>query len=54
MVKVVVTGELIANPRRAETGDGWEQMLVIDKIIEVSKATTSSVIKAPQQTQEDN
>ncbi|WP_194851685.1 component of SufBCD complex [Nonlabens antarcticus] len=54
MVQVIVTGKLIPNPRKVGTGEGWEQMLVIDKIIEVRKAKTSSVMKAPAQEQEDN
>ncbi|PRP67853.1 component of SufBCD complex [Nonlabens agnitus] len=52
MVQVVVTGELVPNPLKAETGEGWDQMLVIDKIIEVRKSKSSSVIQA--QEQEDN
>ncbi len=49
LVQVKLTGELIPNPLKAETGEGWDQMLVIDQIIEVSKATTSSVMQAPTQ-----
>jgi hypothetical protein len=54
MVQVVITGELIPNPRKAETGEGWDQMIVIDKIIEVRKAKSSAVMQAPAPEQEDN
>lgn len=54
MVQIIVTGELKPNPRKQETGDGWDQMLVIDKIIEVRKATTSAVMQPPVSKQEDN
>ncbi|SCY31659.1 NlpE-like protein with OB domain [Nonlabens sp. Hel1_33_55] len=54
MVQVTVTGELVPNPVKAETGEGWDQMIVIDKIIEVRKSGSSSVISAPAQEQEDN
>jgi hypothetical protein len=54
MVQVVITGELIPNPRKAETGEGWDQMIVIDKIIEVRKAKSSAVMQTPTQEQEDN
>jgi hypothetical protein len=54
MVQVVITGELIPNPRKAETGEGWDQMIVIDKIIEVRKAKSSAVMQTPAQEQEDN
>jgi len=47
MVQVVLTGELKPNPKKAETGEGWDQMLVIEKIIEVRKAKTSTVMQAP-------
>ncbi|BAO54947.1 hypothetical protein [Nonlabens marinus] len=54
MVQVVVTGELIPNPRKKETGEGWDEMLLIDKIIEVRKSSSSSVMQAPVPNQEDN
>jgi hypothetical protein len=54
MVQVIVTGELIPNPRKQETGEGWDEMLVIDKIIEVRKSSSSAVMKEPVQNQEEN
>jgi hypothetical protein len=54
MVQVVITGELIANPRKTETGEGWDQMIVIDKIIEVRQAKSSAVMQAPAPEQADN
>jgi len=53
MVQVVLTGELMPNPKKAETGEGWDQMLVIDKIIEVRKGKMSTVMQAPAQKQEE-
>jgi len=54
MVQVVITGELIPNPRKEETGEGWDQMIVINKIIEVREAKSSAVMQAPAPKQEDN
>jgi len=54
MVQVIVTGKLMPNPRKQETGEGWDQMIVIDKIIEVRKSSSSAVMKEPVQNQEDN
>ncbi len=54
MVQVVVTGELVPNPRKKETGEGWDEMLLIDKIIEVRKSSSSSVMQAPVPNQEEN
>ncbi|MBF4985905.1 component of SufBCD complex [Nonlabens mediterrranea] len=44
MVNVILKGELVPNPLLVETGEGWEQMLIIDKIIEVTPATSAAVV----------
>ncbi|AZQ43044.1 component of SufBCD complex [Nonlabens ponticola] len=54
MVAIKVTGELIENPFRKETGTGWEKMLVIKDIIEVQPAKTKSVMQMPATTIEEN
>jgi hypothetical protein len=48
MVQVIVTGDTMPNPKKIETGQGWDQMLVIDDIIEVKKAASTSVTRMPQ------
>ncbi len=45
MVNVVVHGIKKPNPMRVETGDGWEHMVTITKIIEVAPASSINVIK---------
>ncbi len=51
MVRVIVKGDVKPNPLKEENGEGWDQMIVIDTIIEVraSKAMPVSALK-----QEDN
>ncbi|PQJ31585.1 component of SufBCD complex [Nonlabens arenilitoris] len=44
MVNVIVKGELTPNPLLLETGEGWEQMLIIKEIIEVTPATSAAVV----------
>ncbi|OUS15881.1 component of SufBCD complex [Nonlabens dokdonensis] len=44
MANVVIHGKLGPNPRHLETGDAWEQMITITKIIEVSPAKSANVI----------
>ncbi|GAK92563.1 hypothetical protein JCM19298_3051 [Nonlabens ulvanivorans] len=44
MVNVILKGELVPNPLLVETGEGWEQMLIIKEIIEVTPATSAAVV----------
>lgn len=44
-VNVVIHGVEKPNPLREETGEGWEKMITIKKIIEVTPAYNSQVIK---------
>ncbi|GAK74883.1 hypothetical protein JCM19296_461 [Nonlabens ulvanivorans] len=44
MVNVILKGELVPNPLLLETGEGWEQMLIIKEIIEVTPATSAAVV----------
>ena len=46
MVNVVIHGSVKTNPMRIATGEGWEQMVTITKIIEVTQATSANVISA--------
>jgi len=43
-VNVVIHGTEGPNPMRVETGEGWEKMITIKKIIEVTPANNSQVI----------
>ncbi|ARN78369.1 hypothetical protein BST97_10430 [Nonlabens spongiae] len=43
-VNVVIHGIEEPNPMRVETGEGWEKMITIKKIIEVTPAINSQVI----------
>ncbi|WP_405370174.1 MULTISPECIES: component of SufBCD complex [unclassified Nonlabens] len=45
MVNVVIHGTIQPNPVKAEIGEGWDQMVSITKIIEVTPATSANVIK---------
>jgi hypothetical protein len=45
MVNVVIHGNLKPNPIKEELGEGWDQMVTITKIIEVTPATSANVIK---------
>jgi hypothetical protein len=45
MVNVVVHGIKKPNPLRLETGEGWEHMITITKIIELAPASSINVIK---------
>jgi hypothetical protein len=49
MVNVVVKGEVVPNPMRVETGEGWEQMLIIKEIKEVTPSASTPTL-APAQT----
>ncbi len=44
MANVVIHGTVGPNPRHLETGDAWEAMITITKIIEVSPAKSANVI----------
>jgi hypothetical protein len=44
MVNVVIHGSLSSNPLKEELGEGWDKMVTITKIIEVSPATSANVI----------
>lgn len=44
MVNVAVKGYLIPNPLKQETGEGWDEMLVIKEILEVTPATSAAVV----------
>jgi hypothetical protein len=45
MVNVVIHGTVKPNPIKAEIGEGWDEMVTITKIIEVTPATSADVIK---------
>jgi hypothetical protein len=45
MVNVVIHGTVKPNPIKAEIGEGWDKMVTITKIIEVTPATSADVIK---------
>lgn len=45
MVNVVIHGTVKPNPVKAEMGEGWDEMITITKIIEVTPATSANVIK---------
>lgn len=45
MVNVVIHGTIQPNPLKSELGEGWDQMVSITKIIEVTPATSANVIK---------
>lgn len=51
MVTVVLTGALAPNTFKEKNGNGWDQMLVIDEIIEVRASREN---KMPSITQEEN
>jgi hypothetical protein len=44
MVNVTIHGSISANPLKEKLGEGWDQMVTITKIIEVSPATSANVI----------
>jgi hypothetical protein len=44
MVHVVIHGSLSTNPLKEKLGEGWDQMVTVTKIIEVSPATSANVI----------
>ncbi len=44
MVNVIVKGELVPNPLKQETGEGWDQMMIINEILEVTPATSAAVV----------
>lgn len=46
MVNVVIHGTVKPNPLKVTTGEGWEQMITIKKIIEVTPAKSANVINA--------
>jgi methyl coenzyme M reductase subunit D len=45
MVNVVIHGTVKPNPIKAEIGEGWDEMVTITKIIEVTPATSADIIK---------
>ncbi|WP_339684996.1 component of SufBCD complex [uncultured Nonlabens sp.] len=45
MVNVVIHATVKPNPIKAEIGEGWDEMVTITKIIEVTPATSADVIK---------
>jgi methyl coenzyme M reductase subunit D len=45
MVNVVIHGTVKPNPIKAEIGEGWDEMITITKIIEVTPATNADIIK---------
>jgi hypothetical protein len=44
MVHVVIHGSLSTNPLKEKLGEGWDQMVTVTKIIEVSPATSANLI----------
>lgn len=44
MVNVVIKGEVVPNPLKVETGEGWEEMIIIKEIMEVTPATSAAVV----------
>jgi methyl coenzyme M reductase subunit D len=44
MVNVIIHGTVQPNPMKVKTGEGWEQMISIKKIIEVTPAKSANVI----------
>ncbi len=46
MVNVVVFGTLGPNPMKEESGEGWDQMLTVKKVIEVTPAKNNNVIQS--------
>ncbi|MFT4838106.1 MAG: hypothetical protein ACJAWA_000335 [Nonlabens sp.] len=45
MVNVVIHGTVKPNPIKVKIGEGWDEMVTITKIIEVTPATSADVIK---------
>ncbi|WP_213524247.1 component of SufBCD complex [Nonlabens sp.] len=45
MVNVVIHATVKPNPIKAELGEGWDEMLTITKIIEVTPATSADMFK---------
>ncbi len=48
MVNVILKGELVPNPLKIETGEGWDQMLIIEEILEITPATSITTINSGQ------
>lgn len=48
MVNVILKGELIPNPLKVETGEGWDQMIIIEDILEITPATSIITINGGQ------
>lgn len=46
MVNVILKGELVPNPLKLETGEGWDQMLIIEEILEITPATSITTINS--------
>lgn len=44
MVNVIIKGEVVPNPLKVETGEGWEEMIIIKEIMEVTPATSAAVV----------
>lgn len=51
MVPVTVKGELVANPRFVETGEGWRLNVTIKEIIKVSDAPAEADLKIQEKTE---
>jgi|GEM_PF-1246294 len=43
MVNVILKGKLVPNPLKVETGEGWDQMLIIEDILEITPADISEL-----------
>lgn len=48
MVNVILKGELVPNPLKVETGEGWDQMIIIEDILEITPATSITTINSGQ------
>jgi len=48
MVNVILKGKLVPNPLKVETGEGWDQMLIIEDILEITPATSITTINSGQ------
>lgn len=44
MVNVVLKGEIVPNPLKQETGEGWDEMVIIKEIKEVTPASSAAVV----------
>ncbi|MGJ8683121.1 MAG: component of SufBCD complex [Nonlabens sp.] len=44
MVNVIIKGEVVPNPLKQETGEGWNEMVIIKEILEVTPASSAAVV----------